>query len=72
MFPLKPPKFKFKYFHSSQNPSDGTFVLASNMAFGSKGGVQSTHQLATLKGKQLAIAIEVPMIFFSPLNESLV
>jgi hypothetical protein len=42
------------------------------MAFGSKGGVQSTHQLATLKGKQLAIAIEVPMIFFSPLNESLV
>jgi hypothetical protein len=35
----------------------------------SKGGAQSMHQLATLKGKQPTLAIEVHMICLNPSNE---
>jgi len=39
------------------------------MASNNKGGVQSLHQLVTLKIKQLAIIIEILVICLSPLNE---
>jgi len=38
------------------------------MASINKGGFKSMHQFATLKGKQLATAIEIPIICLSPLD----
>jgi len=40
------------------------------MASNNKGGVEFVHQLATLKGKQLAISIEILVICLNPLNAS--
>ncbi len=70
MFPLKPLNFKFKYFYSSRNCNDNTSLLTFDMASNNKGGVEFVHQLATLKGKQLATSIEILVICLNPLNAS--
>jgi hypothetical protein len=70
MPPLKPLNFKFKYFYSSQNRNDNTSLLTFDMASNNKGGVEFVHQLVTLKGKQLAISIEILVICLSPSNAS--
>lgn len=67
---LKPTNFKFKYFYSSWNSNDGTSLLTYDMASNNKGGVQFMHQLATLKIKQPATAIEILVICLILSNES--
>jgi hypothetical protein len=70
MLPLKPLNFKFKYFYSSQNLNDNTFLLTFDMASNNKGGVEFVHQLVTLKDKQLATSIEILVICLNPSSES--
>jgi hypothetical protein len=48
----------------------GTFLLTSDMACNSKGGVKFVHWFVILKGKQLATTIEVLVFCLSPSNES--
>ncbi len=42
-----------------------TFSLAFGMVSINKGGAKSVHQFATLNGKQLPTAIEIPIICLS-------
>jgi len=53
MSPFKPPpNFKFKYFYRSHNPSNGTFIVACDVASNIKSEHQSFCEFTTLKGKQ--------------------
>lgn len=67
MLMLKPPpNFKFKYFYSLQNLSNDTPLAPCDVPSNSKHQTQSLCELATLKGKELAIRI--PLVCLSPLN----
>ncbi len=60
MSPFKPPpNFKFKYFYSSCNPSNGTLLATCDVASSSKSKHQSFCELATLKGKQHVSEVHV-------------
>jgi len=61
-----PPNFKFKYFYSLQNLSNDTPLVPCDVPSNSKHQTQSLCELATLKGKELAIRI--PLVCLSPLN----
>jgi hypothetical protein len=54
-----PPIFKFKYFYTSYNPSNGIFLANSNVASNNRGEIQSKRELATSKGKQVVIDVLV-------------
>jgi hypothetical protein len=58
--------FKFKYFYSLQNLSNDTPLAPCDVPSNSNHQTQSLCELATLKGKELAI--KIPLVCLSPSN----
>ncbi len=60
------PNFKFKYFYSSQNLNNDIPLAPCDVPSNSKHQTQSLCELASLKGKELAI--KIPLVCLSPSN----
>ncbi len=56
------PNFKFKYFYSSQNLSNDIPLASCDVPSNSKHQTQSLCELASFKGKELAI--KIPLVCF--------